>query len=91
MRDKDGGRKYRMVRGQSQPVYEVPKGIGHLEKVRGANEWSGWTWVLPQTFTDMLTLLSNVSPIYVELHELKIGRIRHIVSITLKNTDPEEE
>jgi len=89
--DDDGDRKYRRVRGQSVPVYNVPKGIGHIEKVRGEDAWAGWAWVKPQTFNDMLILLSSVKPIYISIHELKIGRVRHMVSFTLGNKDPEEE
>ena len=33
--DEDGMRKYRKVRGKEIPMYDVPEGIGLIEKVRG--------------------------------------------------------
>lgn len=33
--DEDGSRKYRKVRGEEVPVYDVPEGIGLIEKIRG--------------------------------------------------------
>jgi len=33
--DEDGTWKYRRYRGEDIPVYDVPEGIGLIEKVRG--------------------------------------------------------
>ena len=60
--DDDGARKYRRVRGKDVPVYEVPKGIGTIQRVRGSGGWSGWCWISPRAVSDMLALLPNVSP-----------------------------
>ena len=90
-RDDDGDRKYRRVRGEDVPVYEVPKGIGMIERVRGVGGWSGWCWISPRAVSDMLVLLPNVSPLYISLHERKIGRTRWINGLTLQTTDPAEE
>jgi len=91
VRDDHGVPMYRKVRGKEVPVYDVPKGIGHLERQRGTRTWVGWLWVLPQTVNDMLTLLPQVRPLYVDIHELRIGRQRWIVGLTLQTTDPAEE
>ena len=32
--------------GEEVPVYDVPEGMGLIEKVRGSKEWSGFCWVL---------------------------------------------
>jgi hypothetical protein len=55
--DDDGTWKYRKVRGEEIPVYDVPEGIGLIEKVRGEKRWSGFCCVSPGTVSDMLTLL----------------------------------
>jgi len=91
VRDDHGVSKYRKVRGKEMPVYDVPKGIGHLERLRGTRTWAGWVWAPPQTVNDMLTLLPHVRPLYVDIHELRIGRKRWIVGLALLTTDPAEE
>ena len=74
--DEDGARKYRKVRGEEIPVYDVPDGLGLIEKVRGEKRWSGFCWVSPGTVSDMLALLPHVSPLYMAIHECKVGRTR---------------
>ncbi len=91
VRDEFGERKYEKRRGEQVPVYRVPKGVGHLDRVRGANAWSGVAWVAAQCLTDMLTLLPVVSPLYVSIHELREGRNRFIVGLILQTTDPTED
>jgi len=91
VRDDDGMLKYRKVRGNEIPIYEVPKGIGPLERVRGTKDWTGWCWVSPRTLSDMLALLPNVRPLYISIHEHKLGRHRFINALTLQTTDPAEE
>ena len=61
-KDKNGDPKYRKLRGCYQPVYEIPKGIGLLQKVRGENSWSGCVWVPNNTVAMMLTLLDRSGP-----------------------------
>ena len=90
-RDDKGDLRFRKVRGELRPVYDVPEGIGILNKVRGTQNWTGAAWVAPNTISDMLTLLPTVDPLYVFLHEVKIGRNRWIKGITLQTTDPAEE
>jgi hypothetical protein len=72
-------------------VYELPNGIGPPERVRGTKDWTGWCWVSPRTVSDMLALLPNVQPLYISIHERKIGRKRWINGLTLQTTDPAEE
>jgi len=90
-RDELGARKYDKVRGEYQPVYAIRKGIGHLEKQRGTSNWSGAIWVSPETAGHMLTLLTNVRPLYVQIHERKIKRVHWIAGLTLQTSDPEAE
>jgi len=91
VRDERGTRIYRKVRGKGVPVYDIPKGIGHVQRQRETKVWIGWVWVPQRTVSDMLVLLSNVRPLYLALHELRVGRTRWIVDLTLQTSNPEEE
>ena len=91
VRDEDSTRQYRKVRGRQEPIYDVPKGIGHLERQRGKNAWLGWLWVNPETVSQMLSLMPHVKPLYIEVHRLKIDRQYWIVGFTLQSNDPSEE
>jgi len=83
--------KYKRVRGKDMPVYDVPNGLGTLDKVRGVAAWTGCIWVPQDTITNMLSLLPVVNPLYIFIHENKIERHRWIVGFTLQTTDPAEE
>ena len=91
VRDEDGSFKYRKVRGRSLPVYDIPEGLGLLDKERGTTNWNGWLWVPEQTLTQMLILLTNVKRLSLEGHERKIGRRHWINELRLQMTDPNEE
>ena len=82
---------YRKSRGKEVPVYDVPKGVGLLERERGTPNWHGWLWVPPQTVTDMLTLIPQVKPLYLAIQQLREGRKYWIVSLTLQTNDPAVE
>ena len=86
--DEDGTRKYRKVRGEEIPVYDVPEGLGLIEKVRGEKRWTGFCWVSPRTVSDMLLLLPHVSPLYIAIHERKVGRTRWINALSLQMSHP---
>ena len=91
VKDEDGTRKYRKVRGEEISVYDVPDGLGLIEKVRRKKEWSGFCWVSPGTVSDMLTLLPHARPLYISIHERKVGRTRWINELTLQTMDPANE
>ena len=91
VRDDNGMLKYRKARGKEVPIYDVPKGIGYIERLRGTRIWTGCVWVKQQTVTDMLTLLPNVRPLFIEIHERRIGRIRWIAGLTLVTKNPEDQ
>ncbi len=73
------------------PVYDVPKGIGYIERQRGIRVWWGCVWVKQQTVSDMLNLLPNVRPLFIMIHERRIGRTRWIIGLTLDTKNPDEE
>ena len=89
--DGNGMLKYCKVRGKEVPVYDVPKGIGYIERQRGTRIWMGCVWVKQQTVTDMLTLLPNVRPLFIAIHERHISRNRWIVGLTLLTKNPEDD
>ncbi|MCP4445835.1 MAG: hypothetical protein GY811_10900 [Myxococcales bacterium] len=89
--DKNGDPKYRKSRGHYLPVYEIPKGVGFIQKERGVNCWNGCIWVPNETVAMMLTLLNGMGVLFVELHERRIARSRWINSLTLQTTDPAYE
>lgn len=91
VQDENGQPKYRKVRGKSIPVYDTLNGIGTLRKERGAKNWYGYIRVPEQTAAQMLTLLTSSRTVYIDIHELKMGRIRWIKGLNLQTTDPGEE
>jgi hypothetical protein len=91
VKDKHGNPKCRKSGGRYMPVYEIPKGVGFLQKERGENSWNGCAWVPNQTVSMMLTLLVGNGPVFVELHERRVARNRWINGLTLQTTDPAYE
>tara|TARA_R110002096_G_scaffold61399_4_gene152604 strand:+ start:5253 stop:5549 length:297 start_codon:yes stop_codon:yes gene_type:complete len=89
--DDKGSPKYRKVRGKEIPIYDIPKGIGRLERQRGTTNWLGNVWVSPQSVTDMLALLPNVKPLFLTIHEMRAERNHWIVGLTLQTKKPEDE
>jgi len=83
--------QYREYRGQRLPVYDPPKGLGVIEKVRGEPRWTGWIFAQPRFVTDLLVLLGQGRPLYLALDERKIERRRWVRSVALQTRDPAEE
>ena len=90
-RAENGEPEYRKLRGKLVPTYDLPKGIGYLQKDRGRQSWRGAAWIAPYVVTDMLILLTGNRPLYLSLHELRVSRQRWIVGLTLQTVDPAEE
>jgi len=91
VQDEEGRPKWRRHQGKQYPVYEGPPGITLLSRRRGTQTWEAWLNVPPRFVTDMLLLLPNVRPLFVSLHERKLGRDRWLQSVALQMTDPEKE
>ena len=89
--DKNGDTKYRKSSGHYLPVYEIPKGVGFVQKEPGVNSWNGCIWVPNETVAMMLTLLNSMGALFVELHEHRVARNRWINGFTLQTTDPAYE
>lgn len=90
-RDNYGSPIQRLYRGRQIPVYNAPKGLGHIEKVRGELRWTGWLFVPTRFVNDMLVLLNHARNLFVALYERKEDRARRIMSISLQTKNPEEE
>jgi len=91
VKNKDGSPKYKKRKDGYFPIYDPPKSIGFVEKVRGKNRWNAYAFVAPETVTDMLTILTNVRPLFVFIHEVKEARNRRLRSISLQTSDPSLE
>lgn len=89
--DKERHPKYRKHRGNLYPVYNAPKLLGFIDKLRGLDEWTCHFFVAPQTITDMLILLSTDKQLFIAIHEFKEGRYRQARSISIQTVDPAEE
>lgn len=90
-RTKSGAQQYRQYRGREVPVFDPPKGIGFLDKVRGEPRWQGWITAAPRFISDALVLLGREMPLYIALHEQRYERTRWIRSLALQTTDPADE
>lgn len=90
-RDEDGLRQYRSYRGQKTPVYVTPPGIARMQRRRGANVWDVWFWFDPRLVSDMLCQLPCGKPLYVSLHEQKVGRDRWIQRFSLRTSTCDDE
>jgi len=90
-RDENGVFQYRSYRGEQIPVYVAPQGIGRLQRERGTKNWEGWFWFHPRLVSDMLNLLIHIKPLYLTLHERKVGRNQWVQSLSLQTTKPDEE
>ncbi|MBB3455239.1 hypothetical protein FHT86_003538 [Rhizobium sp. BK313] len=90
-RDEHGSPKYRSYRGRQIPIYNAPKGMGLIDKVRGEPRWSAWLRVSPCFVSDALTLLGNGRRLFLAMHERKSDRTRWIQSVSLQTTDPAAE
>ena len=90
LRDEQGAPRYGKQRDRLVPIYEIPPGLGLLQKVRGEARWNGWIWVPEQTVAQMLTLAASGKQLYIEMIEHKAGRSRWITHLTVQTTDPAE-
>ena len=88
VREEDGSPKYQKVKGQLLPVYNLPAGLGLLQRKRGPINWDGWIWAPEPMITQMLVLLGTVRPIFLHVQEHKLDRTRWIEGLTLQTTDP---
>lgn len=89
--DEDCMPQYRKSKGRQVPLYKPPKGVGILERQRGTKKWMGSCWLPPQTVSDITSLLIQIKPLYASIHELKEGRSRWIVGLSVQTSDPAEE
>jgi hypothetical protein len=89
-RDEKGVLQYRQYRGRQVPVFEQPRGLGLLEKVRGECAWRAFLLVTPKFVDQWIVLLQNSTSLFMSITEFKLGRARWVRSVTLGTTDPAE-
>lgn len=90
-RDDYGSPQYREYRGRQIPVYDPPRGLGRLEKVRGEPSWRACVFLPPHYVSEVLMLMSLDRPLFLAIHEHKRERARWIRSVSLQTTDPANE
>ena len=91
MLDRNGVPKYKKRGDLQLPIYEPPDSIGFVEKIRGAQAWQAAIWIPCSAILNMQCLITMSPEIYIELHEVKIGKRRAVRSINLQTNDPDEE
>jgi hypothetical protein len=89
-RDKRGSLQYRTYRGKDVPVYDRPRSLGPLNKMRGESRWTGWLFVPTGFVRDMLVLVGHDRDLFLALHERRSGRKRWIHGLSLQTSDPAE-
>ena len=88
--DKDGNDKYSNKRGGCKAMYDPPKWIGLMDKVRGELAWQGHVSVSPQSASNMLTLFSQPKQLYLAIDEFKENKYRFIRHVSLQTNDAAE-
>ena len=88
VKDDNGLVKHRKVQGQVVPVYDIPEGLGLLGRKRGPIKWEGSVWLPEPTLMQTMIVLANKHPLYLQIHERKIDRMRWINGLTLQTTNP---
>jgi hypothetical protein len=86
--DQHGTPRYRSYRGREVPVYQPPRGLGVLNKVRGQPSWTTYLFMKPALVDRWLPLLTSTTGLFVELTECKVERDRWIRSLALSTADP---
>ena len=82
---------YKSYRGRDVPVFDPPKGMGFLEKVRGEARWTAWLRAQPRFVSDALMLLGQGRSVYLAIRERKEKRTRWVQGLSIQTTDPAEE
>ena len=49
-------------------MYDIPKGLAALEKIRGERRWWAALWLERDIVSDMLVLLTSEREVYVAVH-----------------------
>jgi hypothetical protein len=91
VRDKYGSPLYRTYRGREIPVYDPPKGMGILEKVRGENRWTAWLNATPSFVSDARALLAVSKGLFMVIDEHRSQRTRWVRRVTLQTSNLQEE
>jgi len=90
-RDEHDAPKYRTYRGQTVPVYRVPRGLAMMNKQRGEPRWTVWIPALPRFVSDVLLLLGQNRQLYITLYERRFARQRWLQYLSIQTDDPRED
>jgi hypothetical protein len=86
--DEEGFKKYRKQKGVEIPVYDIPKGLAVLSKLRGERHWSTALWLPRDIVSDMLVLLSGSKKVYAFVHLKHMDRDLWILGFDLQTSNP---
>jgi hypothetical protein len=90
-RDQYGSPQYRQYRGKQVPVFNPPRGLAVLNKIRGEPRWTAWLFVPVRSVSDMLQLFNHGRTLFLAVHERQENRARWVQSVTLQTIDPMTE
>ena len=86
--DEEGFKKYRKQKGVEIPVYDIPKGLAVLSKLRGERHWSTALWLPRYIVTGMLVLLSGSKKVYAAVHLKHVSGDLWILGFDLQTSNP---
>jgi hypothetical protein len=82
-RDEYGAPLYCEYRGRQIPIYNPPKGLGLLNKVRGEARWTAFLFVAPRFVNDALALLRHQRNLFLAVHERQDDGARWVHGLRL--------
>ena len=86
--DEEGFKKYRKQKGKEIPVYDIPKGLAVLNKLRGERHWSTALWLPRDIVTDMLVLLNGSKQVFAFVHLKHVNRDLWVLGFDLQTSNP---
>jgi hypothetical protein len=86
--DEEGFKKYRKKKGVEIPIYNIPKGLAVLSKLRGQRHWSTALWLPRDIVSDMLVLLSGSKKVYAAVHLKQVSGDLWVLGFDLQTSNP---
>jgi hypothetical protein len=86
--DEEGFKKYRKQKGVEIPIYDIPKGLAVLSKLRSERHWSTALWLPRDIVSDMLVLLSGSKKVYAFVHLKHVSGDLWILGFDLQTSNP---
>jgi hypothetical protein len=82
------------VRGEERVVYDIPKGIGFIERTGrnkgGYPNWSAAAWVRPEVLRDMVWLTRGIPNVYLHVLGFKEGKVLWVTTLEMSLGDEDD-